>query len=66
MPTEKFDDWMEKVDNLFQQEIGLDTQDLPDWGFYDSWFAGTSPRTALSHYVEDYIDEMSEFSHLIV
>ena len=65
MPNEKFDDWMEKVDSLFEQEIGLNTQDLPDWGYYDSWFAGDSPREAMSGYVEDNFDEMSEFAHLI-
>lgn len=52
-PRPKFDTWMQKVDEHLVSRCGMDSEDLPDYGYADEFDAGTTPadtaRLALRH-----------------
>ena len=41
-----FEEWKKLVDAELVSRIGLDSDCLPDWRYYDSWKEGDSPKTA--------------------
>jgi hypothetical protein len=41
-----FDDWMLAVDYALVKLTGLESTDLPDWGYWDAWHNGMTPGQA--------------------
>jgi hypothetical protein len=49
MAKRSFPEWMEAVDNTMVDEAGVDSRDLPDWDYMDSWDSGDSPKKAAKY-----------------
>lgn len=47
-----FESWMNRVDQYLVNELGLDSQDLPDINYMDLYESGESPREAASEALE--------------
>jgi hypothetical protein len=41
-----FEQWMADVDRCLEQKCGLTHEDLPDWGYYDAYDDGMTPKGA--------------------
>ena len=43
---EKFQAWLQRVDQAMWDQFGCSYQDLPDWDFWAAFEQGTSPSRA--------------------
>jgi len=44
--SKSFEQWMAKVNEAIEREIGLSADDLPDMPYADMWEDGVSPKRA--------------------
>ena len=52
-----FKEWKAKVDKFIEDETGLSTDDLPDYGFYVAYENAVSPELAAKECLEDAKEE---------
>lgn len=61
-PTYGF--WLNALEGITRQELGLDLRDLPDVRTFEDYEAGTSPEDAFQNYCADYWQDYDpEASH---
>lgn len=49
----KFDKWMEKVNVQIASMSGLSADDIEDYGYWDAWDDGISPKSAARDALEN-------------
>lgn len=57
-----FEQWKAEINRMMLDEFNLDLDDIEDWGYWDSFEAGDTPKDAFIQIVEDmefdeYYDE---------
>lgn len=48
-----YEQWMEKVDNLFLTQFGLTHEDFEDFLWHDAWEDGDTPRQAFNRFCDE-------------
>lgn len=53
MAARTFEKFMEQVDAELIATVGIDSNDLPDWGYWDAWDAGESAKDVARDVLEE-------------
>lgn len=49
-----FNDWLEELDKAMRFQFGgFDSNDMPDWCWWDLWDSGLTPSEAFNDYMEN-------------
>ena len=51
-----FEQWKRIVDSVISSKVGLSSDDLPDWSYYDAYTSGVSPSVAASRAIRNAKD----------
>lgn len=55
--SDSFDTWMQKVDDIFIREVGLESSHFPDWHWRDAFDEDQTPKEAFNDYRSDYAED---------
>jgi len=53
---EKFQAWLQRVDQAMWDQFGCSYQDLPDWDFWNGYEQGMSPALAAKKVMRNAMD----------
>jgi ethanolamine ammonia-lyase small subunit len=48
-----FEQWKQMIDLLLEKRIGLSSEALPDWSYYDAYHSGMSASEAVKHVISN-------------
>jgi hypothetical protein len=44
--TPTFEVWMREINRFMERVVGVSSDDLPDWSYWDAWSDGATPKDA--------------------